>query len=73
MPDSDLEPLIPHLRFGVRACLCGLLLGYALAIPAKGAGLMPAHLTWLGLTLVPASLFVLLGSLFAGPLLLGRW
>ncbi len=60
------------MRFGVRACLFGLVLGYVLTIPARWAGLMPAHLTWLGMTLVPASVFALLGSLFAGPLLLGR-
>ena len=72
MPDSDLEPLVPYLSSGLRVYLFGLLLVYALVLPIKWAGLMPTHITWLGLALVPAALFALLGSLLAGPLVLGR-
>lgn len=72
MRDRDLEIPAPHLRFGLRACLAGMLLGDALAISLKRAGLMPPHISWLGVSLVPAAPFILLGSLFAGPLLLGR-
>ncbi len=62
------------LRFGARACAVGLLLAYGLVFPLKWLGLMPDHLSWIGLTLLPAAMFGLLGSLLVGPLWLReRW
>lgn len=62
----------PQLRFGARACAVGLVLAYGLVFPLKWWGLMPDHLSWIGLLLSPAALFGLLGSLFVGPLWLRR-
>lgn len=70
--DGDFESDAPHLRFGFWACVVGLVLGCAIGIPLKWVGLTPAHISWLGVSLVPASLFTVVGSLFAGPLFLGR-
>ena len=72
MHDPDLEQLRPDLRFGWRACLIGWVLAYALVFPLKWMGLMPPHLTWLGLVVGPGAIFMLLGSLFVSPLWLGR-
>jgi hypothetical protein len=72
--DEQWQQLLPQLRFGVRACFLGFGLAYALVFSLKADGLMPAHMTWLGLTLAPAALFGVLGSMFAGMLWLKhRW
>lgn len=68
------EKIARDFRFGLRSCIVGLLLAYALALPLKWAGLMPDHMSWTGLTVGPAAIFGLLGSLFAGVLWLReRW
>ena len=72
MSESGSEQLNPQLRFGLRACAIGLVLSYAMVFPLKWNGLMPPHLTWLGLTVTPAATFSFLGSMFVGPLWLGR-
>jgi hypothetical protein len=72
--DEDWKQLDPELRFGVRACGVGLTLAYALTFPLKWAGLMPDHISWLGLTVAPAAMLGLFVSLFAGGLWLrNRW
>ena len=54
-PDGEGQHTPQELRFGVRACCLGLALAYVLVFPLKWFGLMPDHLTWLGLTLAPAA------------------
>jgi hypothetical protein len=72
MRDEGWEQIAPDLRFGLRGCGVGLVLAYTLAFPLKWAGLMPGHLTWLGLAVAPAAMFGLLAAPFAGALWLGR-
>ena len=52
-------------RFSVWACLCGLILAWALTSTLKWADRMPAHLTWAGILVGPATLFVASSSCFA--------
>ncbi len=76
MMDSDSlwQPFLPQLRLGVRLCVAGLLVAYALLLTLKGYGILPDHVSWLGCFVVPAVLFSFLGSLFAFPLWLReRW
>ncbi|MFO0918842.1 MAG: hypothetical protein U0872_11065 [Planctomycetaceae bacterium] len=62
------------LRFMFWAFVIGLLLAYTLVFPLKWVGLMPDHLTWLGLALGPGALFSIFISAFAGLLWLKqRW
>lgn len=70
--DDSWKTLDRECRFGLFACGIGLVLAYALVFPLKLAGLMPGHLSWLGLAIAPAAILGLLGSLFAGVLLLRR-
>lgn len=68
------EELTRSIRSGLRLLGLGLFLSYALIVFLKLAGFYPGHMTWLGLTLAPAAIFVLLGAPFAGLLWLGpRW
>jgi hypothetical protein len=50
-----------------------LLLAYALATPLKWAELLPSHMTWLGIAVMPGALFAALGALFAFPLWFRQW
>jgi hypothetical protein len=49
-----------------------LLLAYALAMPLKRAELLPPHMTWLGIVVMPGALFAVLGGLFAPSLASGK-
>ena len=73
-PDDGFEKRLPECRFAVRACVCGLILAWALTSTLKWADRMPAHLSWAGILVGPATLFVAIGSCFASALwLLHRW
>jgi hypothetical protein len=67
-PDDAFEKLLPECRFAVRACVCGLILAWALTSTLKGTFRMPAHLTWAGILVGPATLFVVISSCFASVL-----
>lgn len=60
------------LRLGTFAPAVGLALAYAITVPLKAYDLPPRHMTWVGVLLAPAAIFALVGSLFAGRLLLGH-
>jgi hypothetical protein len=73
-PDDGLEKLLTECRFAVRACVCGLILTSALASSLKWGDRIPAQLTWAGILVGPATLFVAIGSCFASVLWLRhRW
>jgi hypothetical protein len=51
-------------RFSVWACLCGLILAWALTSPLKAADRMPAHLTEAGILFGATTLFVAIHCCF---------
>jgi hypothetical protein len=59
-------------RFSVGACLCGLILAWALTSTFKAADRMPAHPTGTGILVGSATLFVVIGCCFALGLRLRR-
>src|ERR1022692_2185510 len=67
-PDDGFEKRLPECRFAVRACVCGLILAWALTSTLKWADRMPAHLSWAGILVGPATLFVAISSCFASVL-----
>lgn len=72
--DDNWKGIDRQCRFALWACVVGLLLAYALVLPLKFAGLMPERLSWLALLIAPGAVFSILGSQFAGVLILRqRW
>src|SRR5665811_170934 len=67
-PDDGLEKGLPRWRFAVRACVCGLILAWALISTLQGADRRPAHLTWAGILVSPATLLVAIRSYVASVL-----
>jgi hypothetical protein len=73
-PEDGFEKLLSECRLAVRACVCGLILAWALTSTLKWADRMPAHLSWAGILVGPATFLVAIGSCFASVLWLGhRW
>jgi hypothetical protein len=73
-PDDVFEKRLPKYGFVVRACVCGVILAWAFASTIKWADRMPAHLTWAGILVGFATLFVAIGFCLASvPWLWHRW
>ena len=69
----DVDHLKRESVFAIRACAVGLIAAYSIVLSLKWAGMMPDHLTWLRLSVVPAMPLIIIGSKFAGYLWQGRW
>jgi hypothetical protein len=63
--DDRFEKHRPQCRFGVRACVYGLILAWALFSILKWADWTPAYLARAGILAGPAMLFVAIGCYFA--------
>jgi hypothetical protein len=59
-------------RFTLTACALGLGVGYAAVLPLKWHGMMPDHMTWLTLVVLPLVLFGGLAWLVVAPLVFPR-